>query len=116
TLEVSDSQNVMIGGLSSVNSQMYHIVVYDCQDMKTQGVKVLADGNSPHTDDIHVERSSNVAILTSNIETGDDCISIGPHWELGGVVGRGWSGKCDTKISYFYGVGQAMDLQKTFLV
>ncbi|XP_004139061.1 polygalacturonase [Cucumis sativus] len=78
TLEVSDSQNILINGLSSVNSQMYHIVVYDCQDVKIQGVKVLAASNSPNTDGIHVERSSNVAILNSNISTGDDCISIGP--------------------------------------
>lgn len=78
TLEVSDSQNILINGLSSVNSQMYHIVVYDCQDVKIQGVKVLAASNSPNTDGIHVERSSNVTILNSNIRTGDDCISIGP--------------------------------------
>ena len=43
-----------------------------------QGVKVIASGNSPNTDGIHVQLSSSVTILNSKIQTGDDCISIGP--------------------------------------
>ncbi|XP_022149030.1 polygalacturonase-like [Momordica charantia] len=78
TLEVSDTQNVMISGLSSLNSQMFHIVVRGCENVKIQGAKVLAPGDSPNTDGIHVQQSSNVAILSSTIGTGDDCISIGP--------------------------------------
>ena len=43
-----------------------------------QGIRVTAAGNSPNTDGIHVQLSSSVTILNSKIETGDDCISIGP--------------------------------------
>ncbi|KAE9613663.1 putative polygalacturonase [Lupinus albus] len=68
----------MLNGLTSMNSQMFHIVFNGCQNVKTQGVKVIADGNSPNTDGIHVQMSSHVTILYSNIRTGDDCISIGP--------------------------------------
>ncbi|XP_022973873.1 polygalacturonase-like [Cucurbita maxima] len=75
-LQLSNAQNVIISGLSSVNSQMYNFVVNDCQNVKMQGLKVSDPGNSPNTDGIHVVQSSDVTILNSNIATGDDCISI----------------------------------------
>ncbi|KAJ1386753.1 Pectin lyase fold/virulence factor [Sesbania bispinosa] len=76
--EPSNSKNIIIGGLTSINSQMFHIVFDGCQNVKVQGVKIMADGNSPNTDGIHVQMSSHVTILNSKIRTGDDCISIGP--------------------------------------
>ncbi|KAL7250802.1 hypothetical protein ACSBR1_012750 [Camellia fascicularis] len=78
TLEFSNSNNVMVNGLTSLNSQMFHIVINSCNNVKLQGVNVSAAGNSPNTDGIHVARSSGVTILSSNITTGDDCISVGP--------------------------------------
>ncbi|CAL1377160.1 unnamed protein product [Linum trigynum] len=77
-LEFSNSQNVQINGLASVNSQLFHIVINGCQNVKVQGVKVTAAGDSPNTDGIHVQSSAGVTILNSRIGTGDDCISIGP--------------------------------------
>ncbi|TKY58964.1 Polygalacturonase protein [Spatholobus suberectus] len=78
TLAFTNSNNIAIGGLTSMNSQLFHIVFNGCQNVKVQGVKVMADGNSPNTDGIHVQMSSHVTILNSKIRTGDDCISIGP--------------------------------------
>ncbi|XP_062115189.1 polygalacturonase-like [Humulus lupulus] len=78
TLEFSNSNNIKIAGVTSLNSQMFHIVINGCNDVKIQGVKVTASGNSPNTDGIHVQQSSAVSILNSKIGTGDDCISIGP--------------------------------------
>ncbi|KAK7400711.1 hypothetical protein VNO78_11987 [Psophocarpus tetragonolobus] len=78
TLQFTNSKNIAIGGLTSMNSQLFHIVFNGCQNVKVQGVKVLASGNSPNTDGIHVQMSSHVTILNSKIRTGDDCISIGP--------------------------------------
>ncbi|KAK7368308.1 hypothetical protein VNO80_10333 [Phaseolus coccineus] len=78
TLAFTNSNNIAISGLTSLNSQMFHIVFNGCQNVKVQGVKVMADGNSPNTDGIHVQMSSHVTILNSKIRTGDDCISIGP--------------------------------------
>ncbi|CAL5336922.1 unnamed protein product [Camellia sinensis] len=49
-----------------------------CNNIKLQGVKVSAAGNSLNTDGIHVAGSSGVTILSSKIATGDDCISVGP--------------------------------------
>ncbi|KAL5579226.1 hypothetical protein UlMin_011668 [Ulmus minor] len=78
TLEFSNSNNIKIAGLTSLNSQMFHIVINGCDNVKMQGVKVSASGNSPNTDGIHVQSSSGVTILNSKIGTGDDCVSIGP--------------------------------------
>ncbi|KAM4095060.1 hypothetical protein ACJW30_08G001600 [Castanea mollissima] len=57
---------------------MYHIVFNGCQTVHVERIKIIASGNSPNTDSIHVQLSSNVAIVNSTIKTGDDCISIGP--------------------------------------
>ncbi|KAI6696036.1 hypothetical protein NL676_023746 [Syzygium grande] len=77
-LEISNSQNILVSGLSSLNSQMFHIVINACQNLKMQGVKVSASGTSPNTDGIHIGASTGVTILNSKIGTGDDCVSIGP--------------------------------------
>ncbi|XWS55440.1 hypothetical protein CRYUN_Cryun09bG0000600 [Craigia yunnanensis] len=78
SLSFSNSKNVVIIGLTSLNSQMFHIVINGCHNVKMHGVKVSAAGNSPNTDGIHVQLSSSVTILNSRIQTGDDCVSIGP--------------------------------------
>ncbi|KAK9288677.1 hypothetical protein L1049_017140 [Liquidambar formosana] len=78
SLEFTNSNNIVMDGLTSLNSQMFHIVINSCQNVKMQGVKVSASGNSPNTDGIHVQSSTGVTILGSSIKTGDDCISIGP--------------------------------------
>jgi len=69
--------NIVMNGVTSINSQLYHIVIDGCKNVKVQGVKVFASGSSPNTDGIHVESSVRVTILSSNIGTGDDCVSIG---------------------------------------
>ncbi|KAL4631859.1 hypothetical protein ACB092_04G008000 [Castanea dentata] len=78
TLEFSISNNIAVHALTSLNSQMFHIVVNGCNNVKMQGVRVTAAGNSPNSDGIHVQLSSSISILNSKIGTGDDCISIGP--------------------------------------
>ncbi|KAL2529882.1 Pectin lyase-like superfamily protein [Forsythia ovata] len=78
TLAFYNSNNIMINGLSSINSQKFHILIDGCSNAKLVGMKVFAPGNSPNTDGIHVEKSTGVTILNSKIGTGDDCVSIGP--------------------------------------
>ncbi|XP_059656432.1 polygalacturonase-like [Cornus florida] len=78
TLGFTNSNNIELSGLTSLNSQMFHIVINGCRNVMMQGVKVSAAGNSPNTDGIHVQLSSAVTIMNSRIATGDDCVSIGP--------------------------------------
>ncbi|KAM7277769.1 hypothetical protein ACFE04_004903 [Oxalis oulophora] len=78
SLGFGSSENIVLNGLTSTNSQMFHIVFNGCQNVNIQGVKVSAEGNSPNTDGIHVQSSTGVTIMHSRIATGDDCVSIGP--------------------------------------
>lgn len=78
TLRVTNSNNIKIISLMSLNSQMFHIVINHCLNVHLEGVKVIASGESPNTDGIHVQQSTNVAIINTSIKTGDDCVSIGP--------------------------------------
>ncbi|KAI3416676.1 uncharacterized protein J3R85_015239 [Psidium guajava] len=78
TLSFTNSNNIRIKGLTSMDSQMFHISINRCRNVRIQGVRVKADGDSPNTDGIHIQLSTNVLILHSDIATGDDCISIGP--------------------------------------
>ncbi|KAM7461449.1 hypothetical protein LguiA_029570 [Lonicera macranthoides] len=73
-----NSNNIVVNGLTSLNSQKFHISIYACRNAMLQGTKIMAAGNSPNTDGIHVQLSTSVSILNSVISTGDDCISIGP--------------------------------------
>ncbi|KAI3738927.1 hypothetical protein L2E82_29212 [Cichorium intybus] len=93
TLGFYNSRNILITGLSSINSQKFHIVMDGCQNVKLQGITISAPGNSPNTDGIHIESSSGITVLNSRIATGDDCVSIGPGssnlWIQGITCGPG---------------------------
>ncbi|KFK37166.1 hypothetical protein AALP_AA4G222100 [Arabis alpina] len=78
TLMFTGSNNINITDLTSINSQKFHIVIDNSNNVNMDGVKVVADGDSPNTDGIHVGGSHSVRITNSRIGTGDDCISIGP--------------------------------------
>ncbi|XP_055805275.1 polygalacturonase-like [Solanum dulcamara] len=77
-LTFHNSNNIIMSGVTVQNSQMFQILVDECRNVKLQGVKIFAPGNSPNTDGVHVKLSSGVSIMNSHIGTGDDCISIGP--------------------------------------
>uniref|UniRef100_A0A7N0ZXN7 Polygalacturonase n=1 Tax=Kalanchoe fedtschenkoi TaxID=63787 RepID=A0A7N0ZXN7_KALFE len=78
SLLFSKSKRIEINGLTSMNSQLFHIVINTCENVKVEGVQVSAPGDSPNTDGIHVQQSSGVTISSSTIGTGDDCVSLGP--------------------------------------
>ncbi|KAF8365251.1 hypothetical protein HHK36_032737 [Tetracentron sinense] len=78
SLSFTNSKNIVINGLTSLNSQMFHIVINGCRNVNMRGVKITAPGDSPNTDGIHVQLSTAVMIMSTGIKTGDDCISIGP--------------------------------------
>ncbi|XP_008788254.2 polygalacturonase-like [Phoenix dactylifera] len=78
SLAFRNSKNILITGLTSINSELYHIVIDSCQAVTVKGVRITAPGDSPNTDGIHVQSSTDVTITGTGIKTGDDCISIGP--------------------------------------
>ncbi|XP_043705153.1 exopolygalacturonase-like [Telopea speciosissima] len=70
--------NTLVKDITSLNSKNFHMNVYSCQGMTMQNLKIIAPGNSPNTDGIHIGVSSFITITHSVIGTGDDCISLGP--------------------------------------
>ncbi|KAJ0093375.1 hypothetical protein Patl1_26974 [Pistacia atlantica] len=78
SISFSNSNNIVINGLTSLNSQLYHIVFNGCNNVKMQGVKISASGKSPNTGGIHIQLSTGVSIYNTRIATGDDCVSVGP--------------------------------------
>jgi polygalacturonase len=72
------ANNIVISGLTSINSQLSHLVINSCNNVEVRNVKLVAPDQSPNTDGIHVQASTGVTIQGSTLQTGDDCISIGP--------------------------------------
>ncbi|KAL5783978.1 hypothetical protein ACOSQ2_006370 [Xanthoceras sorbifolium] len=72
------ANNVVISGLTSINSQLSHLVINSCNNVVVRNVNLIAPDKSPNTDGIHVQSSTGVTITGSTLKTGDDCISIGP--------------------------------------
>ncbi|KAF7047976.1 hypothetical protein CFC21_056809 [Triticum aestivum] len=70
------SRNVVIQGLTSLNSAGIHVTVQASTGVAIVDTVVSAPGNSPNTDGIHVKQSSGVTIRNAVIGTGDDCISM----------------------------------------
>ncbi|XP_031501019.1 polygalacturonase-like [Nymphaea colorata] len=78
TLLLRNSSDLVLTNVTSVDSELFHIVIDICRNVTVEGLKILAAGTSPNTDGIHVEESRWVTIINSDIGTGDDCISVGP--------------------------------------
>ncbi|KAJ8458171.1 hypothetical protein OPV22_031097 [Ensete ventricosum] len=77
SLTVAKSKKVLISGLTSLNSELFHIAIFGSSSIQIQGATISAPAHSPNTDGIHIQKSSDVTVIDTSIETGDDCISIG---------------------------------------
>ncbi|XP_042518625.1 polygalacturonase-like [Macadamia integrifolia] len=72
------SKDVKIQNLTSNDAKLYHIVIHSSLNVTVEGGRIEAPGDSPNTDGIHVQNSTQVRVDGTTIMTGDDCISIGP--------------------------------------
>ncbi|ESQ28830.1 hypothetical protein EUTSA_v10018672mg [Eutrema salsugineum] len=78
TLRFMDSYNVRIKGILSLNSQLFHIAINRCRNIKIEDIRIIAPDDSPNTDGVHIQLSTDIEVRNASIKTGDDCISIGP--------------------------------------
>jgi polygalacturonase len=78
TLNISQSKNVSVEGLTLRDSKNVHMKIFNCTGVGLQGLTIVAPGDSPNTDGMHVQLSTDVSILGAAISTGDDCVSLGP--------------------------------------
>ncbi|XP_008813782.1 polygalacturonase-like [Phoenix dactylifera] len=77
SLTIAESKNILISGLTLLNSEVFHISIFGSSGVTVRGAKITAPGDSPNTDGIHIQKSSFVTVSGSSIKTGDDCISMG---------------------------------------
>ncbi|KAL0928285.1 hypothetical protein M5K25_000157 [Dendrobium thyrsiflorum] len=78
SLEFTNSKDIEIRRLTSIDSELFHIVIHRCDNVNLDGLNIVGPKWSPNTDGIHVQMSTKVNIRNTRIKTGDDCISIGP--------------------------------------
>ena len=82
-----NTNDTVVKRIKSVNPKFFHMAVIGCQKFRASGLTLDAPGDSPNTDGIHLEKSTDVKITDTNIRTGDDCISIG-HGNSDMVISR----------------------------
>ncbi|WRX21758.1 Glycoside hydrolase [Theobroma cacao] len=74
---IAHSNNVQISELTFEDSPKVHISLERSTLINATRLTIQAPGDSPNTDGIHIQHSTNVSIDQSLIQTGDDCVSIG---------------------------------------
>jgi polygalacturonase len=68
------SRNILIEGVTIVNSPMYEINPVLCTNVTVRGVKISSHG--PNNDGCDPDSSADVLIEDCTFDTGDDCIAI----------------------------------------
>ncbi len=70
-------RNVKIEDISMINQPAgWSYWMSDCDYVKFEGIKIIADVEFPNNDGIHINSSRNVNISNCNITCGDDCIVV----------------------------------------
>jgi polygalacturonase len=84
-IDLTNSKNILIEGVTIRNSPMYNITTFLCDDLTIRGVTILNPARgAPNTDGIDPFSTSHVLIEHTTIDTGDDNVAI-----KSGLVERG---------------------------
>ncbi|XP_028121768.1 hypersensitive-induced response protein-like protein 1 [Camellia sinensis] len=74
---IAHSNHVHISDLTFIDSPQMHMALERSTWVYVYNLTIIAPGDSPNTDGIHIQHSTHVFISQTHIGTGDDCISIG---------------------------------------
>lgn len=75
-IAVADCTNVVIDGITAINSPSWTINPVRCDNVTINKVTIINPADSPNTDGINPDSCSNVHIANCSISVGDDCITI----------------------------------------
>ncbi|KAK9050929.1 hypothetical protein SSX86_027554 [Deinandra increscens subsp. villosa] len=70
------SEGIAVRDITIKNSPQVHLKFDNSRGVIVNNITVLAPGDSPNTDGIHLQNTRDVEISHSDIGSGDDCISI----------------------------------------
>ncbi|GAB2211827.1 hypothetical protein Droror1_Dr00025164 [Drosera rotundifolia] len=85
-LEFMYSKQILISNVIFKDSPFWNIHPVYCSNLVIRYVTILAPTDSPNTDGIDPDSSSNVCIEDSYISTGDDLIAIKSGWDEYGIA------------------------------
>ncbi|MBN2117296.1 MAG: glycoside hydrolase family 28 protein [Anaerolineales bacterium] len=72
----SDCSNVLLEGLTAINSPSWTINPVHCQNVNIRGITIINPADSPNTDGINPDSCRLVRISDCHVSVGDDCITI----------------------------------------
>lgn len=75
-ISFTDCRNVLIEGITAVNSPAWTINPVRCENVNIRGVSVINPPDSPNTDGINPDSCHIVRISDCYVSVGDDCIAI----------------------------------------
>lgn len=75
-ISFSDCTNVLIEGITAINSPSWTINPIHCQNVNIRGVTIINPADSPNTDGINPDSCRLVRISDCYVSVGDDCITI----------------------------------------
>lgn len=76
TVFLNKCENILIEGITVMNSPSWTLHPLLCRDIKVIGVNVENPKDAPNTDGLDPESCSNVLVLGTRFSVGDDCIAI----------------------------------------
>ncbi len=75
-ISFSDCTNVLIEGITAINSPSWTINPVHCQNVIIHGITIINPADSPNTDGINPDSCRLVRISDCYVSVGDDCITI----------------------------------------
>ncbi|XP_010541559.1 PREDICTED: probable polygalacturonase isoform X2 [Tarenaya hassleriana] len=85
-VEFLNSKGIVISNVIFQNSPFWNIHPVYCSNVVIHHVTILAPPDSPNTDGIDPDSSSNVCIEDSYISTGDDLVAVKSGWDEYGIA------------------------------
>ncbi len=75
-ISFSDCSNVLIEGITAINSPSWTINPVRCENVTVDKVTIINPADSPNTDGINPDSCHDVHISNCHVDVGDDCITI----------------------------------------
>nr|AVY91712.1 pectate lyase [Saccharum hybrid cultivar SP80-3280]AVY91719.1 polygalacturonase [Saccharum hybrid cultivar SP80-3280] len=85
-LELMSSSDIIVSNVIFQDSPFWNIHPVYCSNVVIRNVTILAPHDSPNTDGIDPDSSSNICIEDCYISTGDDAIAIKSGWDEYGIA------------------------------